>query len=45
VEGATIYKYREKFEGEKGPKMKIPDTFTGDRTDTTGSYDNVKCIS
>jgi hypothetical protein len=28
-------KYKNRLEGAKGPKMKIPETFTGDRTDTT----------
>src|SRR5882724_11232832 len=35
VEHETIDKYKDRFEGAKGPKMNIPDTFTGDRTDTT----------
>jgi hypothetical protein len=28
-------RYRNRLEGAKGPKMKIPETFTGERTDTT----------
>jgi hypothetical protein len=31
----TLDKYKNRLEGAKGPKMKIPETFTGDRTDTT----------
>src|SRR5882724_3612117 len=35
ADNEVLDRYKHKLEGAKGPKMKIPDTFTGDRTDVT----------
>src|SRR5882724_3946958 len=35
ADNEVLERYKHKLEGAKGPKMKIPETFTGDRTDVT----------